>query len=163
MFVQSILLGLAIGSLYDLLRPFRLRLPRLAPLLDGVYALAVGAGCFRFVLARAEGELRGFVVLGVVGGAVLFFSCLLLLAAAGVGILGGYPGLSGPLPDLSPSSGEKIFKKMRAVWKKSLLFCRQMLYNKKKWIYPPILQRRQPAWPKPQIPQKRASAPSPAC
>lgn len=73
-FVQSILLGLAIGSLYDLLRPFRLRLPRLAPLLDGVYALAVGAGCFRFVLARAEGELRGFVVLGVVGGAVLFFS-----------------------------------------------------------------------------------------
>ena len=73
-FVQSILLGLAIGSLYDLLRPFRLRLPRVAPLLDGVYALAVGAGCFRFILARAEGELRGFVVLGVVGGAVLFFS-----------------------------------------------------------------------------------------
>ena len=35
-FVQSILLGLAIGSLYDLLRPFRLRLPRVAPLLDGV-------------------------------------------------------------------------------------------------------------------------------
>ena len=51
-FVQSILLGLAIGSLYDLLRPFRLRLPRVAPLLDGVYALAVGAGCFRFILAR---------------------------------------------------------------------------------------------------------------
>ena len=28
-FGQSILLGLALGSLYDLLRPFRLRLPRL--------------------------------------------------------------------------------------------------------------------------------------
>ena len=73
-FVQAILLGLATGSFYDLLRPFRLRLPRLAPLLDGVYVLAVGAGCFRFVLVRAEGELRGFVVLGVIGGAVLFFS-----------------------------------------------------------------------------------------
>ena len=130
-FVQSILLGLAIGSLYDLLRPFRLRLPRVAPLLDGVYALAVGAGCFRFILARAEGELRGFVVLGVVGGAVLFFSAFSSL--------------------------------LRPVWKKSLLFCKQMLYNRKKWIYPPVLRRRQQAWPKPQPPQKSASAPSPAC
>ena len=35
-FVQSILLGLAIVSLSDLLRPVRLRLPRVAPLLAGV-------------------------------------------------------------------------------------------------------------------------------
>ena len=33
-FGQSILLGLSIGLLYDLLRPFRLRLPRLTGLLE---------------------------------------------------------------------------------------------------------------------------------
>ena len=70
-----------------------------------------GAGCFRFILARAEGELRGFVVLRVVGGAVLFFSAFSSLLRPVWEILGGYPGLSGPLPDLSPSSGEKFLKK----------------------------------------------------
>lgn len=125
------------------------------------------SGCGRRMLSLCAGPGGGRAA-GICGAGrhrrrrAVFFR-LLLPAAAGVGILGGYPGLSGPLPDLSPPSGEKIFKKMRAVWKKSLLFCRQMLYNRKKWIYTPVLQRRQQAWPKPQIPQKRASAPSPAC
>lgn len=72
-FVQSILLGLAAGVLYDLLRPFRLRRPGLTALLDAGYCLSVGAGAFLFLLRRGEGELRGFLVLGAVGGAVLFF------------------------------------------------------------------------------------------
>ena len=72
-FGQSILLGLSIGLLYDLLRPFRLRLPRLTGLLDGLYCLTVGCAVFLFLLGQAEGQLRGFVVLGAVGGAVLFF------------------------------------------------------------------------------------------
>ena len=72
-FVQSILLGLAAGVLYDLLRPFRLRRPSLTALLDAGYCLSVGAGAFLFLLRRGEGELRGFLVLGAVGGAVLFF------------------------------------------------------------------------------------------
>ena len=41
-FGQSILLGLSAGVLYDLLRPFRLRWPRLTGLLDGIYCLTVG-------------------------------------------------------------------------------------------------------------------------
>ena len=72
-FGQSILLGLALGSLYDLLRPFRLRLPRLTALLDAAYCLAAGAAAFSFLMERGGGELRGFMVLGTVGGVVLFF------------------------------------------------------------------------------------------
>ena len=73
LFGQSILLGLCAGVLYDLLRPFRLRAPRFTGLLDGAYCLAVGGGMFLFLLRRAEGQLRGFTVLGVLGGAVLYF------------------------------------------------------------------------------------------
>ena len=72
-FGQSILLGLCAGLLYDLLRPFRLRLPRLTGLLDGLYCLLTGTAVFFFLLRGADGQLRGFVVLGALGGAVLFF------------------------------------------------------------------------------------------
>ena len=72
-FGQSILLGLSAGVLYDVLRPFRLRCPRITTLLDGAYCLTVGAVSFLFLLRRADGELRGFLVLGALGGAVLFF------------------------------------------------------------------------------------------
>lgn len=72
-FVQSILLGLSAGLLYDLLRPFRLRLPRLTGLLDTLYCLSIGSAMFLFLLRRSDGQLRGFVVLGAIGGSVLFF------------------------------------------------------------------------------------------
>ena len=71
-FGQSILLGLSAGVLYDLLRPFRLRRPRLTGWLDGIYCLVVGAASFLFLLRRADGELREFLVLGALGSAVLF-------------------------------------------------------------------------------------------
>ena len=76
LFGQSVLLGLTAGLLYDLLRSFRLRLPRSTALWDTLYCLAVGTGLFFFTLRRADGLLRGYVVLGALGGAVLFF-CLL--------------------------------------------------------------------------------------
>ena len=72
-FGQSILLGISVGVLYDLLRPFRLLLPRVAPLLDGAFCAAVGSVSFLFLLRRGSGELRGFLVVGALGGAVLFF------------------------------------------------------------------------------------------
>ena len=45
-FLWSILLGLAAGLLYDLLRPFRLRLPRLTAALDLLYCLTAGSAVF---------------------------------------------------------------------------------------------------------------------
>lgn len=72
-FGMSILLGLSAGVLYDLLRPFRARFPRVTTLLDAAYCLLVSSAAFLFLLRRGNGELRGFFVLGAVGGAVLFF------------------------------------------------------------------------------------------
>ncbi|MBQ8851163.1 MAG: spore cortex biosynthesis protein YabQ [Oscillibacter sp.] len=72
LFLQSILLGAGAAVVYDFLRPFRLRFRRCAPFLDGAYPLAVGAAAFAFLLRRAEGELRGFLVVGAIGGAVLY-------------------------------------------------------------------------------------------
>ena len=73
-FLQSILLGLAIGVAYDLLRPFRLRLPRTAWVLDCGYCLFAAAALFLFCLNRTQGQLRIYTLLGVCGGAALFFS-----------------------------------------------------------------------------------------
>ena len=72
-FGQSILLGIAAAIVYDLLRPFRYRFPRSTALLDSLYCLAIAGTGFLFLLRRGEGELRGFLVLGAIGGAVLFF------------------------------------------------------------------------------------------
>ena len=76
-FLASILLGLGLGLVYDLLRAFRLAAPgrRLGCLLDGLYAAAVLAAVFYFTLAFGDGELRLYMVLGALGGGVLFF-CL---------------------------------------------------------------------------------------
>ena len=73
-FGQSILLGLSVGLFYDLLRAFRLRLPRITSWLDALYCLAAGGSVFLFLLRRSSGELRGFVLLGIAGGCALFFS-----------------------------------------------------------------------------------------
>lgn len=76
LFAQSVLLGMGAAVLYDLLRAVRLRLPRATALLDTIYTLCVGTALFLFTLRRAAGLLRGYVLLGALGGAVLFF-CLL--------------------------------------------------------------------------------------
>ena len=69
MFAQSILLGVGAGMLYDCLRPFRARFPAGSGVLDGLYSLAVGLGAFAFLLRCSDGELRGFLVAGGLGGA----------------------------------------------------------------------------------------------
>lgn len=76
LFGQSVLAGIAAAVLYDLLRPLRLRLPALQPWVDGSFCLWVGLSLFLLALRQNLGELRGFVLLGAVGGAVLFFSAL---------------------------------------------------------------------------------------
>ena len=73
LFAQSILLGLAAGTAYGVLRPFRQSRPRLAPALDLLYGLSAAAACSAFLLRPADGILRGYTVLGAAGGAVLWF------------------------------------------------------------------------------------------
>jgi len=75
-FLRSILLGGVLGLLYDLVRPFHTLGGKLwGNLLDTLVSLAAVAAVFFFVMA-GDGELRLFILLGALGGAVLFF-CLL--------------------------------------------------------------------------------------
>ena len=92
-FSQAVLLGLSAGLVYDLLRALRLRIPRLTAPLDILYCLTAGAAAFLFILRRAQGQLRVYMLLGAAGGVWLFLSAPGPAAAAGVGLLGGYPGL----------------------------------------------------------------------
>ena len=76
LFLRSVLLGGVLGLLYDLLRPFRRLGGRLwGGLLDALYGLTTVSAVFLFVMA-GDGELRVFILMGALGGAVLFF-CLL--------------------------------------------------------------------------------------
>ena len=71
--------GLAAGVFYDLLRAVRLRRRHnllLTHLLDGLYALFLGAVALYLTLRVGRGELRLYLVFGVLGGALLWFSLL---------------------------------------------------------------------------------------
>ena len=80
-FGQSILLGLGLALLYDLLRPLRRRGRRLTALLDGAFCLAAGLTLLLFALRRGAGELRLYCLLGAIGGAALQFTCFSPLLA----------------------------------------------------------------------------------
>ena len=71
LFGQSILLGAAAGLLYDLLRALRQRCPRVTGLLDAVYCAALCCALFFFTLRCSDGLLRGYVLLGALGGKLI--------------------------------------------------------------------------------------------
>lgn len=74
-FLRSILLGGVLGLLYDLLRPWRHLGGRVwGGALDVLFSLTAGWTVFFFVMA-GDGELRLFILAGILGGWVLFF-CL---------------------------------------------------------------------------------------
>ena len=76
-FLASILLGALLGLLYDLLRSLReLFRGRGLWAMDLAYCAAVVTAAFYFTMTFGEGELRIYMVLGILGGAALFF-CLL--------------------------------------------------------------------------------------
>lgn len=75
-FLCSILLGGVLGLLYDLARPLRTLGGRVwNGALDAALSVTAVGSVFFFVMA-GDGELRLFILMGVLGGAVLFF-CLL--------------------------------------------------------------------------------------
>ena len=74
-FGQSILLGLCAGLLYDLLRPFRLRLPRLTGLLDGLYCLLTGTAVFFFLLRGRTGSCGALLCWGPWAEPYCFSAC----------------------------------------------------------------------------------------
>lgn len=75
-FLRSILLGSTLALFYDLTRALSaLGGRRWEMLLDILLSISAAAALFLLVMAE-EGELRLFILLGTLGGAVLFFSLL---------------------------------------------------------------------------------------
>lgn len=76
LFLRSIALGAVLGLVYDLLSALRSLGRRLwGGVLDALFCLTAACSVFLFVMA-GDGELRIFIALGILGGAVLF-RCLL--------------------------------------------------------------------------------------
>lgn len=72
-FFRSILLGSTLALLYDLTRALSVPGGRVWELtLDILLSISAAASLFLFIMAE-EGELRLFILLGTLGGAVLFF------------------------------------------------------------------------------------------
>ena len=67
---------MAAALLYDLLRAFRLRLRRLTGVLDILYCILAGTAVFLFTLYRARGQMSLLLLLGLAGGAAVFFRFL---------------------------------------------------------------------------------------
>lgn len=75
-FGQAALLGWLAGCLYDLLRSVRLRRRRdraLTHTLDVLYALLLALALLCFALRVGQGQLRLYMLIGSVLGAVLYF------------------------------------------------------------------------------------------
>lgn len=73
LFGQSVLLGLAAGFAYDLLRAFRLRRMALTWMWDLLFCFFTVTAAFLFLIRCGEGQLRLFTLLGAAGGGVLYF------------------------------------------------------------------------------------------
>ena len=87
--LQSVLLGVGVGLLYDVLRALRWQFAcgrGATAVLDLVFWLVLTAGLFEFGLVFAAGQPRFFVLAGAAGGMTLYFlllsSAVLLILAA---------------------------------------------------------------------------------
>ncbi len=77
----AMLLGIICGTIYDLLRPVRVRHRNNKPLthvVDGIFVLIALLGVFLFALRIGQGEFRLFMLFGFIGGIVVYY---LLLSA----------------------------------------------------------------------------------
>ncbi len=86
--LQSLLLGVGIGAVYDVLRAVRRHFRcgwGSTALLDALFWLIVLGGLFEFGLLTAIGQPRGFVLIAAIGGAWLYFAALSADVSAGLG------------------------------------------------------------------------------
>lgn len=114
-------LGAAIGLLYDFFRILRvrLRLPLLGSVLDLLFWLAVTAAIFVYAVAAGNGEVRIYMLLSILGGAVLYFLLLSRWALKLGYLLADFLGLlwkigtrAGPRCSPAAEKNDKNCKKM---------------------------------------------------
>ena len=125
-FLAAVLLGAALGLLYDLLRCLRAALRgRGTALADGLYSALVLVSVFYLAMVFGQGRLRIYMVLGRGGGRGAVFLSVQPSAASPVGLLAGLPGADGGhsagAGGTSGAAGKKFFQKCKKVflfWKK---------------------------------------------
>lgn len=127
LFLQSILLGVGMGAVYDLLRAprrvFRFGWAATAAC-DALFWLVLLAALFEFNLLFAAGQNRYFVLAGAAGGAVLYFQLLSgVVLAVLEGILEGIVRLAAGLCWLGCT--------IRQRWRQSTLVARFRFFAKK--------------------------------
>ncbi len=74
---MAVLLGMTTALLYDVLRPFRVKKRHwrwLTHLLDGSFALAAMLLFFRLAMSLGAGQLRLYMLLGGVAGAIVWWA-----------------------------------------------------------------------------------------
>lgn len=87
-FLKAVLLGAALGIIYDLLRAVRREIRAgtgVTAVCDSLFWVVALAALFVFVLTAAAGEGRGYILLGAAIGAALYFLTVsppVLLAAS---------------------------------------------------------------------------------
>lgn len=128
LFLEAVLLGAALGAVYDVFRILRLAFPNgrvLIFLEDMLYFALVGIVSFSFVLLQNGGVLRAFLLAGELLGAVLyFFSLGVLVMKAAQGIIRLVRGFLRFLFRIFVRPLIRLFRwifgKCRALWK---IFC----------------------------------------
>jgi hypothetical protein len=81
-FLEAILLGAAFGLLYDALRITRLAIPAPYAVVfveDVLYFLFLGMATFLFLMRTIDGQVRFFILVGAVIGALLYFMSVSVL------------------------------------------------------------------------------------
>lgn len=118
-FLESILLGISLSILYDLLRAIRHTSRTgifLTSLLDGFFWCAVLVAFFLFVIVIVQGEGRAYILLGAVLGAVLYYMTLSQLMLA---IFSTIFRSIGRLFKTISQISHKIFGKIKCKFKKN--------------------------------------------
>ena len=134
----ALLLGAAVGLLYDFFRILRVRIPLklLGALLDLVFWLAVTAALFVYAVAAGDGAVRIYLVLGVLGGATVYFLLLSRWALKLGYLLADFLGVLWRLATLPVVAAGRLCKKIgkrakktfhyRRKWYKIKLISREM-------------------------------------
>ena len=77
MFISCILAGFLAGFIFDACRALRtgLKLKRVMPVIDIAFWVLVLCITYSVLFASGSGQLRGFCVAGIFGGAILYAMC----------------------------------------------------------------------------------------
>lgn len=113
-FLKAVLLGAALGLSYDVLRALRRTLRAgvgATALCDSLFWLLAVCALFVFVLTAAQGEGRGYILLGgAFGGSLYFLTCSPPVLAVLSAVVGCVKQFVETILDLAKKAGAKMEK-----------------------------------------------------